>query len=414
VPSPIWLITLVPVLVAGIVLFCRDRLLTRAPKLRAILNHGRWPRLYTWEHGVFIILFPVLMLTGASLYIEAWHRALIAWLPGIETGHSWLGLALAAVILAAVIGLPVAPKRPRWADWLVTGFLALMVTLSGIALWQPQLVPASWDAAAFSVHGWTSYAWLSWIAVHTTLRLVSFQRKHPLNARFNYQRRAVLLGTASMAVAGSQVMGLAGQRRLDMAVAKTEPSVDPNVPRFPAYYTFTDTYPDIKPAAYRLAVDGLVTHPLELTLDQLLKIEPDTATRNFVCVTGWSVPDVTWTGVSLATLLKLSGMLPKATHLIFHSADGTYVDQLTVKDAMLPGVMLAYHINGQPLPRKGGYPVRLVVPPMYGYKSVKWVKRVELASEGIFGTWERYGYADAAWLEKPGSTPRRAFREIFM
>jgi DMSO/TMAO reductase YedYZ molybdopterin-dependent catalytic subunit len=110
------------------------------------------------------------------------------------------------------------------------------------------------------------------------------------------------------------------------------------------------------------------------------------------------VPDVTWTGVRLATLLQMVGARPEVTHMIFHSADGTYVDQLTVKDAMLPGVMLAYHINGQPLLREGGYPVRLIVPPMYGYKSVKWVNRVVLASEGIAGTWERYGYADAAWL----------------
>jgi hypothetical protein len=219
-PSPNWLITLVPVLFAGIVLFFRDRLLIRHPRLRAVLTHGRWPRFYAWEHGVFILSFPLLMLTGTALYIEAWHRALIAWLPGIKTVHSWLGLALAAVILTAVIGLPVAPKRPRWADWLLTGFLSLVVTLSGIALWQPQLVPASWNAVAFSVHGWTSYAWLSWIVVHTTLRLVSFQRKHPLNARFNYQRRGILLGTASMAVAGSQVLSFAGRQRLDMAAAK--------------------------------------------------------------------------------------------------------------------------------------------------------------------------------------------------
>ena len=129
----------------------------------------------------FRMMIPVsaglLMLTGTALYFEAWHRVLIAWLPRIETVHSLLGLALAAATLAAVLGLPAAPKRPRWADWLLTGFLSLIVTLSGIALWRPQLVPASWDAAAFSVHGWASYAWLAWILIHTGLRLASFQKK---------------------------------------------------------------------------------------------------------------------------------------------------------------------------------------------------------------------------------------------
>ena len=400
-PSPIWLITLVPVLAAGVLLFFRDRLLTRYPALRAILTHGRWPRLYAWQHGAFILSFPMLMLTGTALYFEPWHRTLIAWLSQIETFHSCLGLAFAAVILLAALGSPVAPKRARWLDWLLTGFLTTVVTLSGVALWKPQLVPASWDAVAFSVHGWACYAWLAWILIHVALRLISFQRKHPLNARFNYKRREVLLSAAGMAVVGSQVLAFAGRQRQDAAIAETTPTGlngTPKVPRFPAYYTFTGAYPDIKPADYKLTVEGLVDHPLTLTLDEVQKIRPETAMRNFRCVTGWSVPNIAWTGVSLATLMKMAGAHPEATHMIFHSADGIYVDQLSVKEAMLPGIMLAYQIDGRPLPRKGGYPVRLIVPPMYGYKSVKWVNRVVLASEGIVGTWERYGYANAAWL----------------
>jgi DMSO/TMAO reductase YedYZ molybdopterin-dependent catalytic subunit len=400
-PSPIWLFTLFPVLATGVVLFFRNRLLTRHAGLRAILTHGRWPKLYAWQHGAFILSFPVLMLTGTALYFEAWHRALIAWLGKIEIVHSWLGLALAAVILSAILGLPVAPKRPRWIDWLLTGFLTLIVTLSGIALWQPQFAPASWDAVAFSIHGWASYAWLAWILIHTGLRLASFQKKHLLNARFSYKRREVLLSTAGMAIAGSQVLSIVGRQKESLAASgdvSNDVGSPPKVPRFPAYYTFTASYPSISPTDYRLVVEGLAEHSLTLTLDDLPKIEPEIATRNFVCVTGWSVPDVTWTGVSLAALLRMAGARPEVTHLIFHSADGTYVDQLTVKDAMLPGMMLAYQINGQPLPREGGYPVRLIVPPMYGYKSVKWVNRVVLASEGITGTWERYGYADAAWI----------------
>ncbi|HEY1856619.1 molybdopterin-dependent oxidoreductase [Acidocella sp.] len=400
-PSPIWLITLLPLLAAGAFLFFRARLLTRYPALRAILTHRRWSRLYAWQHGAFILSFPLLMLTGTALYFEAWHRALIAWLSQIQTFHSWFGLAFAAVIVVAALGAPVAPKRPRWFDWLLTGFLTMVVTLSGVALWKPQLVPGSWDAVAFSVHGWASYAWLAWILIHAALRLISFQAKHPLNARFDYRRREVLLTTAGMAVVGSQLLNFAGRQIQDAAIAEAAPTGArgaPKVPVFPAYYTFTDAYPDIKPADYRLTVEGLVDHPLTLTLDEMQKIGPETARRNFVCVTGWSVSNISWTGVSLATLMKLAGAHPEATHIIFHSADGTYVDQLSVKDAMLPGMMLAYQIDGQPLLREGGYPVRLIVPPMYGYKSVKWVNRVVLASDGVVGTWERYGYADAAWL----------------
>ncbi|APZ44534.1 hypothetical protein BW247_03740 [Acidihalobacter ferrooxydans] len=174
-------------------------------------------------------------------------------------------------------------------------------------------------------------------------------------------------------------------------------------PLFPAYYTYTNRYPDIDPTAFRLRIDGLVDHPLELTLAQLEAMDAVREQRTFQCVTGWSVPNVVWTGVRPETLLKLAGAHATGTHLIFHSADGVYVDQLSIDQARLPGVLLAYRIDDVPLPRKGGYPLRLIVPPMYGYKSVKWVDRIIVADKGVVGTWERWGYPDNAWIngEKP-------------
>lgn len=405
-PSPFWLIALLPPLAAGALLFCRGRLLKLSPKWRRMLSHGQWPKFYAWQHGAFILAFPALMLSGTALYFEAWHRLLIAWLPKLENFHSWLGLAMAALMLLALLGIPAAPKRPRWVDWLVTGCLSLIVTLTGIALWQPQLVPRSWDAIAFSVHGWVSYAWLAWILFHAGLRLASFQAKNPLNARFSYQRRGMVMGGTSLAFLNAGFLTMLGHRQEALAEnaatatanAEAPTANNPAIPRFPAYYSFTNSYPDIKPADYRLTLEGLVTKRLVLNLNQVQQLDATIARRNFVCVTGWSVPDVAWTGVSLPTLLALVGARPEATHMIFYSADGVYVDQLSLQDAMQPGIMLAYLINGQPLLREGGYPVRLIVPPMYGYKSVKWVNRVVLAAAPITGTWERYGYADQAWI----------------
>lgn len=399
-PSPFWLTALIPLLVVGLLLFFRRLILKRRPQWRSMLSHGRWPQFYVWQHGAFILAFPALMLSGTALYFEAWHRLLIAWLPKLETFHSWLGIAMAALILLALLGIPAAPRRPRWLDWLVTGFLSLIVTLTGIALWQPQLVPASWDAVAFSIHGWASYAWLAWILFHAGLRLASFQAKSPLNARFSYRRRSMVFVSSSMTFISASILTLLGRRQEAMAENISPPtSTDGSlIPRFPAYYSFTNRYPDIQPADYTLTVEGLVTKRLVLSLEQLQALDATIARRNFVCVTGWSVPDIAWTGVSLSTLLNLVGARPETTHMIFYSADGVYMDQLSLQDAKQSGMMLAYFINGQPLLREGGYPVRLVVPPMYGYKSVKWVNRVVLASAPIVGTWERYGYADKAWI----------------
>lgn len=398
-PSPFWLIALIPLLTAGALLFGRGWLLKNHPTWRKLLKHGQWPTVYVWQHGAFILAFPVLMLSGAALYVEAWHRALIAWLPQLETFHSWLGLGMAALLLLAVLGIPVAPKRPRWLDWIITGLLTLLVTLTGIALWKPGLVPASWDATAFRVHGWASYAWLAWILFHAGLRLVSYQSKNPLNARFSYRRRGVMMSGGGMALLSGLFLSVLGRRQQARAQAAASVATATSaVPRFPAYYTFTNSYPDIKADAYRLTIEGLVDKPQILTLAQLQAQDATVARRNFVCVTGWSVPDIAWTGVSLADLLALVGARPEAAYMIFHSADGVYVDQLHIRDAMRSGMMLAYAINGQNLPREGGYPVRLIVPPMYGYKSVKWVDRVVLSATPIIGTWERYGYTDQAWI----------------
>lgn len=400
-PSPLWLIVLGPLLTAGLLLFFRGRWLKAYPKLRWVFSHGNWPRFYVWQHGAFILAFPALMLSGTALYFEAWHRALIAWLPKLETFHSWLGLAMAALVLLAVVGIPVAPKRPRWLDWLVTGLLSLLVTLTGIALWQPSWVPASWDATAFTVHGWASYAWLAWILLHAGLRLASYQGKNLFNRRFSYRRRGAMLGGGGMVLLSAAFLSLVGRKRqalADAADVTAASSTNEAIPRFPAYYSFTNTYPDIKAADYRLTIEGAVAKPLMLRLEEVQALDALTARRNFVCVTGWSVPDIAWTGVSLGSLLNLVGARPEAAYMIFYSADGVYVDQLSVKDALQPGMMLAYAINGQALTREGGYPVRLIVPPMYGYKSVKWVNRVVLSASPIIGTWERYGYADQAWI----------------
>lgn len=400
-PSPLWLIVLAPFLMVGMLLFFRGRLLKAHPKFRVMLSHGRWPLFYVWQHGIFILAFPTLMLSGTALYFQVWHRALIAWLPKLEIFHSWLGLALAALVVLAVLGIPVAPKRPRWLDWLVTGLLSLFVTLTGIALWKPGWVPASWNATAFDVHGWASYAWLVWILLHAAFRLISFRGKNLLNVRFSYRRRGVMLGGGGMLALSAAFLTLLGRKRQALAEgmqASSSSSVQAAIPRFPAYYSFTNTYPDIQAGEYRLTVEGLVGEPLVLSLEQVQSLDATTARRNFVCVTGWSVPDIAWTGVSLTSLLAMVGALPEAAYMIFYSADGVYVDQLSLKDAVQPGMMLAYAINGQPLPRAGGYPVRLIVPPMYGYKSVKWVNRVVLSASPIIGTWERYGYADQAWI----------------
>lgn len=164
-------------------------------------------------------------------------------------------------------------------------------------------------------------------------------------------------------------------------------------------YTVADVMPDITPKAYRLRVGGLIDQPVTLSLDDLKALPRTEQTSDFLCVTGWRVDDVRWAGVRLSDLLDHIGATPSAGALRFISAEVPYDDWLTRDQAMLDDVMLAYEMDGAPIRREHGAPVRLVMPRMYGYKSVKWVTGIELESEPREGYWEQRGYDSDAWID---------------
>ncbi len=163
-------------------------------------------------------------------------------------------------------------------------------------------------------------------------------------------------------------------------------------------YTVTGGYPKRTQADYRLRIDGLVDTPLDLDYAALLERKPTHLTKDFQCVTGWRVDDVEWTGVLLADLLDEAGVRTDATALRFFSFDGVYTESLTLEQARRSDVIVAYSMLGGDITRAHGGPVRLFVAPMYGYKSIKWLDRIEVVDEVIPGYWEERGYATDAWI----------------
>ena len=163
-------------------------------------------------------------------------------------------------------------------------------------------------------------------------------------------------------------------------------------------YTVAATMPRFDPATWRLRVDGLVGLPRSFDYEQLRALPRAEQVSTFHCVTGWSVQDVHWAGVRLSALLDTVDAQPAGRVLSFVSAEKPYVDTLTVDQARLEDVMLAYEMDGKPLSRAHGAPVRLVIPEMYGYKNVKWVERITLSADAEPGYWEQRGYDTDAWV----------------
>jgi DMSO/TMAO reductase YedYZ molybdopterin-dependent catalytic subunit len=153
---------------------------------------------------------------------------------------------------------------------------------------------------------------------------------------------------------------------------------------------------------YRLVVEGLVDRPHAYPLAELRAMPLLTQITRHDCVEGWSAVGK-WTGVRLADLLTAVAPKVGARYVIFHcmdkSDDGTlYYESLDLHQAAHPQTLLALDLNDKPLDSAHGAPVRLRIPTQLGYKSAKWVQRIELAAnfshvgEGKGGYWEDQGY----------------------
>lgn len=183
-------------------------------------------------------------------------------------------------------------------------------------------------------------------------------------------------------------------------VATAAPQVSGLLPAAGGFriYTVTSGYPDFDPATYRLQVSGLVDRPMSLSLADIADLRQTSYTKDFQCVTGWRVDDVPWSGVLMSDLLDAAGVQQTGKALQLTSFDGAYTESLTIEQARLPQTLVATTMYGKPIPKENGAPVRLVIPPMYGYKSIKWLSDIEVTSEVIPGYWEQRGYAVDAWV----------------
>jgi DMSO/TMAO reductase YedYZ molybdopterin-dependent catalytic subunit len=163
-------------------------------------------------------------------------------------------------------------------------------------------------------------------------------------------------------------------------------------------YTVSDHMPTFDPTTWQMKVGGLVETPTTLTYEHLRSLPRIEQISTFHCVTGWTVPNVHWAGVRLSHVFDLVRPLPQAGALQFVSAEDPYVDYLSMQQALLPDVLLAYEMDGKPLPREHGAPLRLVIPDMYGYKNVKWLAGINLVAHTDSGYWEQLGYDRDAWV----------------
>ena len=165
--------------------------------------------------------------------------------------------------------------------------------------------------------------------------------------------------------------------------------------------------PRFNPQKWDFRVLGLVEEPLRFSYQEFRALPLGRQRADFHCVTTWSKLDNLWEGVRVADLMTRVRLKPQARYVVVH-CDGGYTTNLPLEEFVDEDVMLVWRHDGRDLEPDHGWPLRLVVPKLYGWKSAKWVRAIEFSSEDRRGFWEVRGYHNHA---DPWTQERYSFQE---
>lgn len=179
--------------------------------------------------------------------------------------------------------------------------------------------------------------------------------------------------------------------------------------RIPAHQQVTDNFPVLHYNGipkfnidkWSLRIWGLVEQEQRLCYDEILKLPQIKVYSDLHCVTGWSKLDNLWQGISSEQIKNLVHIKPDAKYVIIHSSDDYYTN-LSFEDFFSNDVLFALKYNDKDITPEHGYPLRLVVPKLYLWKSAKWGNGIQFLEHDANGFWESRGYHNHGdpWLEE--------------
>ena len=320
-----------------------------------------------------------------------------------------VALALLQVLVGAILGSIYAAlfgisqtlrASSRRRPWLLGAAYGMAFWVVVIALGAFGLPTATWAVILAALMGFAL------LQAYLLARFDPYAAQPEPPVAVDLVRRDVLVkgvvALVALSIGGVLVKALLSAAREGAQIARTSATT------LSAYITPNDEFyrvsknvvdPTVDARSWRLEVEGLVERPFTLTLDELKSLPSVTRTISLECISnevgGDLMGNAVWKGVPLRDLLDKAGVSPQAIDVVLHAAD-TYADSITVEKAMDPANLIAYEMNGEPLPDGHGFPARLLVPGIYGMKNVKWLTGIEPVARDYTGFWQGQGWSDAA------------------
>ena len=326
---------------------------------------------------------------------------------GLLAGQVAVGAALGGVYARYSPRFPFDERKP-WRRGLFIGttlwlFTMVVATpLAGGGFFGESLPSGSW---AYSVATFLSLAAYGASISHLHhIALSPQQRSHDAGRR-EFVQRAVFF-TLLVAAGGYALRAITSSysrltsTKIFSNLGELAEEVTPNDMFYEVSKNIVD--PQVDVSTWKLEISGDVGNPLSLTYDELTALPWIEEYVTLTCISNpignYLISNALWRGVPLASLLEMAGLPDTVERIAFHAADG-YVDSFPVEYAMRENVLVAYLMNGEPLPDDHGFPARIIVPGLYGMENVKWLTKIEPVKASFRGYWQRRGWADTAVIK---------------
>lgn len=400
--------------------------MTTDPPTRSPETRNRWIGAIAGAFAALVGLAIVVILketTGVVSILDALAEVLLGWMPislfsaliGIvgTTAKAWLfvGITVMLILFGAAAGWLFAPPagnsaRSNWRVALSFGVIGLGA-LSIFMIWAvdlrvggvltyPELAKVLLCVAvAMLAFGLAFLLTLTWLRGFATSSSDDRPPASQTRRRLFENAGLGLAGIASLVILGREVARVRSGEIVVASGGKLPDPITPNDEFYLVSKNFIDPRVDTSNRNWTIRVDGMVQTPHDFSPADLQALAGPDFVSTLTCISnpigGPLISTAAWTGAPLVKVLEQSGLDPNAATVVFHGSDG-YTDSLPLAKATAPTTMLVWAMNGEPLPRRHGFPARVIVPDRYGIKNVKWLERVEVISGDYKGYWQQKGW----------------------